>query len=121
MQLNMGEGKSSVIVPLVAINLANGDRLVCIVVAKPQSKQMRHTLIAKLGGLVNRRVFYLPFSRSIRLSAAQVETVRQIIETCKKEGGVLLVQPEHLLSFKLMGIEKMWSGDSGAQTPEVMS
>lgn len=114
MQLNMGEGKSSVIVPLVAITLADGNRLVCIVVAKPQSKQMRHTLIAKLGGLVNRRVFYLPFSRSIRLSAAQVETVRQIIETCKKKGGVLLVQPENLLSFKLMGIEKMWNEDSGS-------
>ncbi|KAK0738067.1 hypothetical protein B0T18DRAFT_394422 [Schizothecium vesticola] len=116
MQLNMGEGKSSVIVPLVVLDVADGTRLACAVVAKPQSKQMRHTLIAKLGGLVNRRVFYLPFSRSIRLSAAQMETVRQIIKTCREQGGVLLMQPEHLLSFKLMGIEKIWNEGSGSAT-----
>ncbi|KAK0723613.1 hypothetical protein B0T26DRAFT_811927 [Lasiosphaeria miniovina] len=108
MQLNMGEGKSSVIVPLVASALADGSRVVRAVVAKPQSKQMMHTLIAKLGGLINRRVFYLPFSRSIRLSPDQVESVRAMIQACQQEGGVLLVQPEHLLSFKLMGIEKIW-------------
>ncbi|KAK6843834.1 hypothetical protein PG987_004694 [Apiospora arundinis] len=44
MQLNMGEGKSSVIVQIVAAYLANGDRLVRVIVAKPQSKQMRHML-----------------------------------------------------------------------------
>lgn len=106
MQLNMGEGKSSVIVPLIASELADGDRLVRVVVAKPQSKQMAHMLITKLGGLINRRIFYLPFSRSVKLSLHQIEIVRSIIETCRKEGGILLVQPEHLLSFKLMGIEK---------------
>jgi len=108
MQLNMGEGKSSVIVPLVASALADGSRVVRVVVAKPQSKQMMHTLITKLGGLINRRVLYLPFSRSIRLSPDQVGSVRAMIQACQQEGGVLLVQPEHLLSFKLMGIEKIW-------------
>lgn len=75
MQLNMGEGKSSVIVPLVALALADGSRVVRVVVAKPQSKQMMHTLITKLGGLINRRVLYFPFSRSIRLSPDQVGSV----------------------------------------------
>ncbi|KAK1833383.1 hypothetical protein QBC39DRAFT_424743 [Podospora conica] len=114
MQLNMGEGKSSVIVPLVASALADGGRLVRVVVAKPQSKQMMHTLTAKLSGLLNRRVFYLPFTRSIRLSTAQVESLRQVLKTCREGGGVLLVQPEHLLSFKLMGIEKIWSETSNS-------
>ncbi|KAM7186577.1 Protein of unknown function (DUF3638) domain containing protein [Rhypophila sp. PSN 637] len=108
MQLNMGEGKSSVIVPLVASALADGSRVVRVVVAKPQSKQIMHTLIAKLGGLINQRVLYLPFSRSIRLSPGQIESVRAMIQACQQEGGMLLVQPEHLLSFKLMGIEKIW-------------
>lgn len=35
MQLNMGEGKSSVIVPIVAAHLADGAKLVRVVVAKP--------------------------------------------------------------------------------------
>jgi hypothetical protein len=38
MQLNMGEGKSSVIVPMAATSLTNGQRLVRIVMAKPQAK-----------------------------------------------------------------------------------
>ncbi|KAK3987282.1 hypothetical protein QBC44DRAFT_127707 [Cladorrhinum sp. PSN332] len=109
MQLNMGEGKSSVIVPIVAAALANGEQLVRVVVGKPQSNQMTHLLISKLGGLMNRRVFYLPFSRSIQLSDCDVTVAREMIEKCKIEGGVLLVQPEHLLSLKLMGIDKSWA------------
>ncbi len=109
MQLNMGEGKSSVIVLIVAAALACDGRLVRVVVAKPQSSQMTHMLISRLGGLINRRVFYLPISRSIRLSEGDVRTIRGIIDTCRSEGGVLLVQPEHLLSFKLMGIDRSWT------------
>ena len=40
MQLNMGEGKSSVIIPIVAAALADASRLVRVIVAKPQSKRM---------------------------------------------------------------------------------
>ncbi|RYP92762.1 hypothetical protein DL770_001151 [Monosporascus sp. CRB-9-2] len=86
MQLNMGEGKSSVIVQIVAASLADGAKLVRIIVAKPQSKQMRHMLVTKLGGLLDRQM-------------------RRTLTECMENGGVLLVQPEHLLSFKLMGIE----------------
>lgn len=112
MQLNMGEGKSSVIVPIVAAALANGKQLVRVVVAKPQSNQMIHTLISKLGGLINRRIFYLPFSRSVQLCRGNVVVAREMIEKCTAEGGILLVQPEHLLSFKLMGIDKSWAPES---------
>ncbi|KAK4153473.1 hypothetical protein C8A00DRAFT_33763 [Chaetomidium leptoderma] len=112
MQLNMGEGKSSVIAPIVAAALADGSRLVRVVVAKPQSSQMTHMLISRLAGLINRRIFYLPFSRSIQLSEHDVWDVRKMIDTCQSEGGVLLVQPEHLLSFKLMGIDKSWVGEN---------
>ena len=109
MQLNIGEAKSSVIVPIVVTALADGERLVRVVVAKPQSKQIMHTLIATLGGLINRRVFHLPISRAVQLTDNGVQVVKRMLETCKKEGAVLLVQPEHLLSFKLMGLERSWS------------
>jgi hypothetical protein len=113
MQLNMGEGKSSVIVPIVSAALADGERLVRVVVAKPQSKQMMHTLIATLGGLINRRVFYLPISRALQLSSEDIQAVKRLLETCRKERGVLLVQPEHLLSFKLMGLESIFANTGG--------
>ncbi|KAG7294014.1 hypothetical protein NEMBOFW57_004075 [Staphylotrichum longicolle] len=117
MQLNMGEGKSSVIVPLVAAALADGARLVRVVVAKPQASQMMHMLISRLGALIDRRVFYLPISRSIRLSKKDIKTIRVILDTCISERGVLLVQPEHLLSFKLMGIDRSWTGDGDVMNP----
>ncbi|WYZ41960.1 hypothetical protein EsH8_V_000855 [Colletotrichum jinshuiense] len=67
MQLNMGEGKSSVIVPIVAAALADASRIVRVVVAKPQSRQMLQMLESKLGGMLNRRVFHMPFSRALRV------------------------------------------------------
>lgn len=52
MQFNMGEGKLSVIVPLVAASfVAFREKLIRVVVAKPQFKQMFEMLVAKLGGL----------------------------------------------------------------------
>tara|TARA_R110002003_G_scaffold23_3_gene1108 strand:+ start:1361 stop:6781 length:5421 start_codon:yes stop_codon:yes gene_type:complete len=104
-QLNMGEGKSSVIAPILAAALADTKRLVRIIIAKPQSKQMLQVLISKLGGLLNRRVYHLPFSRELRLSTSEARTIRSICHECMANGGVILTQPEHILSFKLMAIE----------------
>ncbi|KAM3509029.1 hypothetical protein MY10362_000818 [Beauveria mimosiformis] len=105
MQLNMGEGKSSVIVPIVAAYLADSSRLVRVVVGKPQAKELRRTLISKLGGLLNRQIFEMPFNRSLRLEKDQVKSLCRLYQKCMKQGGVLLVQPEHMLSFKLMAVE----------------
>jgi Protein of unknown function (DUF3638)/Protein of unknown function (DUF3645) len=105
MQLNMGEGKSTVIVPVVCAALAKKKILVRVIVARPQSKQMLQMMTSKLGGLLNRRIFHLPFSRSLKLSVADAETIRAMCIECRELGGILLVQPEHILSFKLMGIE----------------
>ena len=113
MQLNMGEGKSSVIVQIVAAYLADGKRLVRVIVAKPQSKQMQHMLVTKLGGLLDRQVFFLPFSRFTKMDELQTTYLQSQLEKCQKECGVLLVQPEELLSFKLMGLEHV-----GAPKPE---
>ncbi|PLB53474.1 hypothetical protein P170DRAFT_473334 [Aspergillus steynii IBT 23096] len=105
MQLNMGEGKSSVIVPIVAAALANGSCLVRVLVAKPQSRQMFQMLASKLGGLLGRRVYHMPVSRSLKFDQAEADEIEKMCRECMKQGGVLLVQPEHILSLKLMCIE----------------
>ncbi|KAK0127299.1 hypothetical protein ONS96_006849 [Cadophora gregata f. sp. sojae] len=105
MQLNMGQGKSSVIVPIVAATLADGSRLARVVVLKSLSKQMFHLLQTKLGGLINRQIFYIPISRSLKLTSELADQIRNLYHTCKKIGGVLLVQPEHVLSFELLGLD----------------
>jgi hypothetical protein len=105
MQLNMGEGKSSVIVPMVAAALADGSRLARVIVAKPQSKQMFQMLVSKIGGLLNRRIYHMPFSRALQLSQTDATSISEMYQDCMMNGGILLLQPEHILSFKLMGIE----------------
>ncbi len=112
LQLNMGEGKSSVIVPIVAAALADGKKLVRVVVLKPLSIQMFHVLLRKLGGMLGRRIFLMPISRSVRLDVHKARRIRNLCEECMRTGGILLVQPEHLLSFELMGLEKLLSGES---------
>ena len=112
MQLNMGLGKSSVIVPMAAAALADRTRLVRVVVLKPLAMQMFYSLARKLGGLLNRRIFYLPISRSLKFDVALANHIHGLYEECMSTGAILLVQPEHILSFDLMGFEQCLSGNS---------
>ncbi|KAH8125774.1 hypothetical protein LI328DRAFT_165631 [Trichoderma asperelloides] len=73
MQLNMGEGKSSVIVPIAATALSNGSQI--------------------------------------------ADIVYKLARRCMKEGGILMVQPEHLLSFQLMGLECAINGRNEIARP----
>lgn len=82
-------------------------RLVRSIVAKAHSQQMLQMLVSKLGGLLNRRIYHMPFSRNLRLSSADAENVHELYKDCVKNRGVLLIQPEHILSFKLMAIESV--------------
>ena len=108
-QLNMGEGKSSVIVPLVVSTLANGSNLVRVVTLKPLSNQMFQLLVSRLSGLANRPIFYVPISRNLRMNTSVFRNIRGLLERCVSEGGVLIVQPEHILSLRLMHIDILLS------------
>lgn len=99
LQLNMGEGKSSVIIPLVAMNLADNSSLVRVVVPKAQFRQMVDILEEKLGNLVGRRVYQLPFCRALEWGENELTYIENMLRKCAETGGVLLVQPEHILSL----------------------
>ncbi|KAI9447738.1 hypothetical protein H4582DRAFT_2137682, partial [Lactarius indigo] len=107
LQLNMGEGKSSVIVPIVAATLADGSNLARIVTLKPLSNQMYQLLLGRLSDLTDRRIFYVPFSRNLPMSASVVKSISALYKKCASEGGVLVTQPEYLLSQKLMCIDTL--------------
>ncbi|KAG9237428.1 hypothetical protein BJ875DRAFT_370034 [Amylocarpus encephaloides] len=120
-QLNMGEGKSSVIVPMIAVELADCTRLVRVVVLKPLAIQSFHQLARQLGGMLNRRVYYLPVSRSLDLNLSQAQQIRDIYEDCKQSGSIILLQPEHILSFELMGFDRLLSGETELGTTLIMT
>ena len=107
LQLNMGEGKSSVVIPLVVSVLANGQQLCRLIILKPLVKQMQALLLQRVGGLVGRRTYCMPFSRDSRVSTDTLAQAQKPRYRCLSEGGILLTQPEHLLSFKLLGFERM--------------
>ncbi|KAG2087459.1 uncharacterized protein F5147DRAFT_588110 [Suillus discolor] len=116
LQLHMGEGKSSVIVPICCAALANGEKLVRVIVPKPLAVQMFQLLVERLSGLTNRRIFYLPFSRSSSVSPGHAETIQSLFDECKRVGGILVAQPDHILSFKLMTVaQQLPPANAGGQ------
>jgi hypothetical protein len=111
-QLNMGEGKSSVILPMVLATLADGEALARAVVLKPLSAQMFRLLVERLAGLMNRRIFYLPFSRQVVINQENLQDIEDLFNSCVSARGVLIVQPEHILSLKLMSIDRLTTASS---------
>lgn len=109
LQLNMGEGKSSVIVPIVAATLANRKQLVRVVILKALSKQMFELLVQRLSYLSNRRIYYVPFSRSLPIAKEEMHLLQGLYQQCMDYGGILVVQPEHILSLKLMAVDRITS------------
>ena len=114
MQVNMGEGKSSVIIPIAAAALADGKQLVRVIVPKALTVQMFEILVARLGGLTNRPIYHLPFSRipeynghvgDGRVISLHIGDLHELMTQCMAERGILLVQPEHVVSLKLMSVE----------------
>ena len=114
MQVNMGEGKSSVIIPIAAAALADGKQLVRVIVPKALTVQMFELLVARLGGLANRPIYHLPFSRTPELEylngeatriSLQIDDLHKLMRQCMEERGVLLLQPEHVVSLKLKSVE----------------
>ncbi|KAG1750383.1 uncharacterized protein EDB91DRAFT_1046110 [Suillus paluster] len=106
LQLNMGEGKSYVIVPLAAAALSDGHKLVRVIVLKSLSAQMFQLLVERLSGLAQRRIFYIPFSRALSIDASKVQMYRDLMQECMDTRGILVVQPDHILSFQLMAVDR---------------
>lgn len=115
LQLNMGEGKTSVIFPIVAMALANGESIARIITVKQQEKQARRTLVSCLGGICNRSVYSLPFSRRTQLEQVDVAAIDGILETCKTSGAIFLSVPEYQLSMELTSRSLMIDNDNHAQ------
>ncbi|KAJ7035584.1 hypothetical protein C8F04DRAFT_1000632 [Mycena alexandri] len=113
MQLNMGEGKSSVIVPIISTALADGEQFVRVVVLKPLADQMFQLLKQRVCGLANRRLFYLPFSRDIPLDCSKIQTIFALFKECAESGVIL---PEHILSFQLMGLHAFTQSKNSNET-----
>ena len=107
LQMNMGQGKSSIIIPMVVAQLADSKNLVRVVVPRPLLLQTAQLLQARLGGLIGRKIKHLPFSRRSSTSIHDTDLYRNLHLQMLREGGVMLTLPEHLLSFQLSGLQEL--------------
>ncbi|OAX34983.1 hypothetical protein K503DRAFT_868567, partial [Rhizopogon vinicolor AM-OR11-026] len=114
LQLNMGEGKSYVIVPLAAAALSDAQKLVRVIVLKSLSAQMFQLLVERLSGLAQRRIFYVPFSRSLSVDSSKIKMYRDLMQECMDTKGILVLQPDHILSFELMAVDRQLFPETGA-------
>lgn len=110
LQMNMGQGKSSVILPMISAVLAEKSQLMRVIVPKPLLLQMAQLFQARLGGLVGRSIKHFPWSRKSSTTIENVRAYKEVHQQMLQEQGVILALPEHLLSFKLSGLQLLSSG-----------
>ncbi|KAK9425871.1 hypothetical protein SUNI508_12849 [Seiridium unicorne] len=107
LQLNMGRGKTSCILPMAAAVLANGSQLSRLVVPKPLLMQTAQILQTKLGGLLGRDIIHIPFSRRTPTTQYMMTTYQNLHKQAMMSRGILLTVPETILSFKLSGLQRL--------------
>ncbi|XP_055310984.1 uncharacterized protein LOC129573874 [Sitodiplosis mosellana] len=106
MQLNMGEGKTAVIAPIIAAVLANGKQACQITVLKSLFATNLKSYRRYLGGMLNRRMYLFPCRRDMPI-ANFVGQMMNIYEECKRMKGIILATPEWRLSFQLKTYESI--------------
>jgi hypothetical protein len=100
-------GKTSCILPMATAILTNKKQLLRLIVPKALLLQTAQTLQSRLGSLCGRNVRHIPFSRRTSTAPEILELYSQIHYAIKDRSEILLTAPEHLLSFKLSGLQRL--------------
>jgi hypothetical protein len=107
LQMNMGQGKTSCIIPMVAAAMADKKSLVRIIVPKALLQQTAQLLQSRLGRVLNRHVGHIPFSRRTATKEDRIRLYFDIHKRTLKAAGVMVCLPEHNLSFLLSGQQRI--------------
>jgi hypothetical protein len=107
LQMNMGQEKTSIIMPMVAYVLANRDVLTRLLVPNTLLSQTAQILQSQLSSLVGREITYIPFSRRTPTTENHIQEYHQLHEEILHTGGIILAIPEHILSFKLCSLQRI--------------
>ncbi|KAK3353831.1 hypothetical protein B0T25DRAFT_632188 [Lasiosphaeria hispida] len=107
LQMNMGCGKTSCIVPMAMSVLADGVQLARLIVPRALLSQTAQAMQARLGGLVGRDIIHVPFSRRTPKAPAIIPLYSGLHERARLRRGIVLAAPEHVLSYKLGGLQRL--------------
>ncbi|KAF4963149.1 hypothetical protein FSARC_8814 [Fusarium sarcochroum] len=111
LQMNMGQGKTSCILPMAIAALADTTRLCRLIVPRPLLLQTAQVIQDRIGGLVGRVVRHIPFSRRSPMHIDAINKFQSMHEEIRSLGGVMLCLPEHVMSFKLSGLQQLVDGE----------
>ncbi|CAF1915245.1 unnamed protein product [Rotaria magnacalcarata] len=107
MQINMGEGKTSVTLPMLAVYLSSSNlNLARIIVLKSLFPTNYQSLRYKLGGLLNRRIFPFACRRDMNFKDQQINQIFERFKHGLRNCDIILTTPEDILSFDLLTIDK---------------
>ncbi|KAJ3565847.1 hypothetical protein NPX13_g7345 [Xylaria arbuscula] len=110
LQMAMGKGKTSWIVPMVIAVLANGKELSRLLVPKALLMQTAQMIQLRLGGLVGREIRHVPFSRKTRATPEIVKLYEDLHRDTRDLSGLILTSWDHVLSYKLGGWQHLADG-----------
>lgn len=123
-QLNMGEGKTRVILPLLVLHWTTPSldtpvvRLHFLAALIGEAYDYLHGALT--GTLLGCPLFLMPFHRDVQLTRGRAELMRGSLERCRRGGGAMLVTPEHRQSLYLKGLELMDSDpDASAEVKKM--
>ncbi|KAH6855507.1 hypothetical protein B0I37DRAFT_395568 [Chaetomium sp. MPI-CAGE-AT-0009] len=119
LQMNMGQGKTSCIIPMVAAAMADKKSLVRIIVPKALLQQTAQLLQSRLGRVLNRHIGHIPFSRRTATKEDNIRLYYEIHKRTLREAGVMLCLPEHNLSFMLSGQQRILDSKVNESRPMI--
>ncbi|KAH8745119.1 hypothetical protein F5883DRAFT_703262 [Diaporthe sp. PMI_573] len=101
------ECKSSCIVPMAIATLADTTQIARLVVPKALLLQSAQVVQSRIGGLVGREIRHIPFSRRTPSTDEILSLYMDLHKEIRQESGVLLTTSDHILSFKLSGLQRL--------------
>jgi hypothetical protein len=108
----MGAGKTTVVAPLLALMLADGDSLVLSVVPKALLEMSRKQMRETFSTIMSKRIYTLTFDRGTVVTPA----TNRSLTNAKKNRGVVVATPTTLKSVQLVYVETMQRLDEARRT-----
>ena len=104
-QLNMGLGKTRVILPMLILYYSyqpSCERIPRLHILSTLISEVCDHFHTTLGASVlTGRLFTLPFRRDAELDIQKVQSILDVVSYCRRERGFFVVAPEHRLSLEL--------------------
>ncbi|KAK8095243.1 uncharacterized protein PG998_014467 [Apiospora kogelbergensis] len=99
LQMNMGQGKTSCVIPMVATMLADTKNLVRVIVPKALLHQTAQLLSTSVGGLLGRQVRHIPFSRRTSTKEDVIKLYRSLHREIQRQSGIMLLSDDRKVAF----------------------